>query len=401
MTSSASFPTVADFVATSAFTGDAAGINRLAIGNPAGDADSIVSAIGSAYVDTILRGRLTVPVLSIPLDDLQALRPESKYLLSIAGVTNLNSIVSIADMHDLPEKARVTLVDHNQLLSSPVSKEWEVEAILDHHQDEGEHTNTCVDRDVAFDTESSQALVASTCTLIVERWQRFAVPGSAMPATLAILLLGVILIDSINLSPKAKKVTPRDENAVKFLQESTDWSQLSLPAEVSQEDGSIPDHTKLFETLQRQKFQESFWCGLTASQALQLDYKTFSVGNQTFGVASVLQSMSDFLKKENIYQSLLDDHFPECDFSAIMFLKLIDDVPHRQLVLASPNENLIRDLLDYLDGNELLQPTVVGRSCDSLTNIQMVQIEQGNTKASRKQVAPILMDFYRSRGVSQ
>jgi exopolyphosphatase len=396
MTSATEYPTVTDFLEQAFFSAGSA-INRIAIGNPAGDADSIISSIGSAYIDTVLRQTPTVPVLSIPLQDLQALRPESKYLLSLAGVTILNNLVSIIDEDNLPEKAMVTLVDHNQFVVSS-KNQWSVQTILDHHVDEEAHQDSCKERMVAFDKDLFQALVASTCTLVVERWQKFAPGNSPMPATLAILLLGVILIDSINLLPKAGKVTQRDVNAVKFLRETTDWSQLPLPLEVAESCSHGPDNTKLFETLQSQKFRASFWSGLTASQALKLDYKSFTVSSgHTFGVSSVLQSMAQFLEKPDVYNGLLESFFPECDFIGIMFMTIENDKLHRQLLLASPDETLTEALVQHLEADEALQPTNINRRRDS-TGLHVVQMGQGNAMASRKQVAPILMEFCQKRG---
>jgi len=405
--SSHGYPSVVDFLEHTLSSIDKSIKCHVAIGNPAGDADSIISSIGSAYIDTILKERPTIPIISIPIQDLQTLRPETKYLLSLAGVTNLhNQLISIIpgeEQHTIPEEAIVTLVDHNQLVAVTNRPGWIVETILDHHVDEQAHQDSCTERMIAFDKETSQALVASTCTLLVERWQAFTTVSSPMPATLAILLLGVILIDSINLLPNAGKVTPRDTSAVHFLRETTPWGDLSLPPEiieqgVTKQGGFRPDHTKLFETLQSQKFQASFWSGLTAYQALNLDYKTFSVGgdNHTFGVSSVLQSMDEFLTKANVSQSLVDLCFPGCDFVGVMFLVIEKDIPRRQLLLASPHEKLMKELVMYLEKqpDSILQPTVVDIRYDSKTQLHLVQIEQGNPKASRKQLAPILMEFY-------
>lgn len=436
-TAAEDYPTMAEFLEQTGFSttddsrsgsttsGSSPAIHRLAIGNPAGDADSIISSMGCAYMDTVLKHTPTVPVLSIPISDLQALRPETKYLLSLAGVRNLNSLHSISsnssggsssstdDTTAVPNTAVVTLVDHNQLAIASSKndnynhKEWKVETILDHHVDEGAHQDTCIERVIAFDSLSSQALVASTCTLLVERWQHFTANGSScspMPPTLAILLLGVILIDSINLQHKAGKVTPRDENAVTFLRDTTDWSQLQLPHDIiaSDRNSSSPDNTKLFETLQSQKFQASFWNDLTASQALQLDYKSFTVGNEQphhFGIASVLQSMAEFLQKPDSYQSLVESYFPRCDFVAVMFLKIEHDTPQRELLLACPDVTLMEALVQHLqsedDGSSILQPIILDRYWDATTSLHCVQIKQGNPKASRKQVAPVLIEFYK------
>jgi len=179
-------------------------------------------------------------------------------------------------------------------------------------------------------------LVASTSTLVAERW-RESIMAMLMevekenkddsddhnlishdyyyPAEVGILLLGVILLDSINLSVSAGKVTDRDRNAVADLIAHTDWSTLApatrqtlhLPVLPSSEDESSAessadettttntpswtataednDHdnteqrniiintTLLFDVLQESKFNTTFWASLSIADALRLDYK--------------------------------------------------------------------------------------------------------------------------------
>ena len=412
-TSTATFPSVADFVQQISSRPFPVNAPRLAIGNPAGDADSIICAIGTAYVDTTLRHLSTVPVVSIPLPDLQSLRPETKYLFSLAGIhtdtLDYSSIMAIDDPAGLPDVASVTLVDHNQLTLSKDG--WKVEEILDHHMDEGVHTDTCQgkDRMIAYDAASLSALVASSCTLTVEQWDKHA-PSSpssmgigAIPPSLSILLLGVILLDSINLSTKAGKATERDKWAVETLRRHTDWSALNLPAEICVDGkaGGSPDPTKLFDTLQSQKFQPEFWNGLTALQALKLDYKSFNVGENggsspmTFGVSSVLQSMSEFLRKPDICKSLAENYFPELKLFGIMFMTVGGGAAERQIMLASPDESMLQKLVQFLQQEDTLRVGEVGWNRDDKTRLFTVSMEQGNAKASRKQVVPILMDFFR------
>ena len=70
------------------------------------------------------------------------------------------------------------------------------------------------------------ATVASTCTLVTERLMQLQSDDESFPAPLAILLLGVILLDSVNLVPEAGKATPRDAAAVRALLDRTRWEEL-------------------------------------------------------------------------------------------------------------------------------------------------------------------------------
>ena len=221
---------------------------------PAGDADSIVSAIAWAYTEYLAsqleeeRGRhcssTMTPIVSIPAHDLTTQRPETTLLLEWAGIpADVLHFVDTLDEPSIVEKYNddpvasttktipdeskeepvwnVTLVDHNRLSSSSLPlltnnaahhHKLCVVEIVDHHLDEGYHHDTCRHRNIAF--AHGAATVASTCTLVVERLQEQ--DGSSFPAPLSLLLLGVILLDSVNLQPSAGKDTPRDVTAVQL-----------------------------------------------------------------------------------------------------------------------------------------------------------------------------------------
>lgn len=95
--------------------------------------------------------------------------------------------------------------------------------IVDHHQDEGLYTTTVPKecREIAFDMEKCKG-IASTCTLV---WEWFSKHCTAALPQVAVPLLGVILIDSGNLDPAARKVTPRDDVAGKALLDLTNKDQ--------------------------------------------------------------------------------------------------------------------------------------------------------------------------------
>ena len=399
-------------------------ITSVSLGNPAGDADSIISAIALAYIDSVpaqSSPKTVLPIISIPHDDLKRQRPETKYLLELAGI-DMDDLVAI-DSPSLPCKASATLVDHNRLtFQHPDSKcQWEVTQILDHHLDEGAHLETCPastneeqqdqeQRVVAFCSSSQKALVASTCTLLVERFlARHS--GQPFPPSLSILLLGVILLDSINMSPKAGKGTERDRLALEQLQQQTNWESLDLPLEILMKEASSkkqPNHQQLFDTLQNQKFHPDFWNSLTALQALKLDYKRFTptgVNNNNnsinFGVSTVLQTMSDFVHKEGLLDTIQSNYGSSSDleFFAVMFFSVDgDDTPKRQMMLASENVDLVNDLITFLMQEGSLQLQQVEETFPKGTNdmsLNVVYLEQGNARASRKQVAPILMDYFK------
>lgn len=401
---------------------------HLVIGNEAGDADSILSAVGLSYVKALQKARdndgdneLIVPIVSIPADALKFQRPETTFLLSdCAGMENVkadvNDLIAIDQEDLLPKKATLTLTDHN-FFRGKQGFDWVVKEIVDHHSDEGKHTDTCPPskRTIAF--EGSAALVASTTTLVAEHF--YATAGtSKMPPSLAILLLGTILIDSINMSPKAGKGTPRDAAAIQRLMDDTDWTQLSLPSEILAIDGDgktscAPDPTKLFNKLQDAKFSPEFWNGLTAEQAIRMDFKSFSIPSagsssmSSLGLGSILLDMDHFFGKHESSIIATMARIMEEDQSELLGLMFTTfgsgDQRRRQIALASYDKPNLDELIDYLTvettTNPDLQLEILSREDANVSNedgkrLHVVRMEQGNVAASRKQVAPILMEFF-------
>lgn len=171
--------------------------NNVIMGNEAGDADSIVSALCLSYVKaltstTTVKGingndnnnekpDRPIPIVSIPKDDMKP-RVDVINLLHLVGINEhdllylddesvRSSLLSDNGCHN----NRITLVDHNKLRSDLWQLEQNVVEIIDHHADEGYHTSTTVppssNRDIAFADQN--ALVGSTCTLVTERLWRY------------------------------------------------------------------------------------------------------------------------------------------------------------------------------------------------------------------------------------
>lgn len=90
-----------------------------------------------------------------------------------------------------------------------------VAEIVDHHEDQGLYPGVSGDaRRVAFSATERRG-IGSSCTLVAQSFLSDA--QEALTEQVAALLLGVILIDTSNLSPKAKKATPDDESVVSVL----------------------------------------------------------------------------------------------------------------------------------------------------------------------------------------
>mmetsp|Transcript_18985 Transcript_18985/g.54702 ORF Transcript_18985/g.54702 Transcript_18985/m.54702 type:complete len:989 (-) Transcript_18985:2672-5638(-) len=399
---------------------------HLVIGNPAGDADSIISAVVLAYVDSVKGAGKKTPVISISEHEMNTTRPEVSLLLDLVGISDPSSSLLFVDSPAIKRDTSasgidVTLVDHNALDErfgpKRGKKGWRVKEILDHHRDEGNYQDTCSnsDRNIAF--QDDKALVSSTCTLIAEKLQKAWHPP--FPASIALLLLGTILLDTVNLSPEVGKVTRRDIDAVDGLLRNTRWTRLSDHAwsilDIEEADPR-PDPSKLFNLLQDAKYNQVFWSTLSVDDSLRYDYKDFAFGETgtSFGVSTVLMPMESFLSKRRLRSSLrqfMDEE--KISFLALMFASQVEGGGiHRQLSLCGkdiPTDLLLR-VAEYLNNPGLdfggdglhLQPVSVAHAATGLTNrgIAIQNFDQKNIQPSRKQIGPMLELFFNASGIN-
>ena len=367
--------------------------SHFVIGNKAGDADSIVSAITLAYVESIGGETRKTPIVSIPRGDLETQRPETSFLLKLAGVSTKHLL--FVDDELIKNDAygvNVTLVDHNLLEESLQAKNWTVLEIVDHHQDERQYLDTCsgAARTIAFSND--QALVASANTLVAERLKElWKVPS--YPASLGVLLLGVILLDSVNLSPQVGKVTQRDRDAVQNLLDNTRWQDLTEESQkvLQVTNTSAPNITAFFDALQNAKYDSSFWKSISVRDALRQDYKAYDC----FGVSTVLIPLQDFLSKTDLVPGI-QQYMAEVgvNFLGIMLAFEEDGDLRRQLVLCSADKLLLDKMVDYLLRDNSLMLDEIHRS-ESL-GLYLRAFNQRHIKLSRKQIAPILHHFFRN-----
>jgi len=406
---------------------------QICIGNPAGDADSIISAITYGFVasqpfekrndneNPNSSSSTILPIVSIPKVDLKTQRPETVLLMNLAGISldDLIDVDEFQQQHPPKQGTKVTLLDHNRWTLQDRLPQTTVVEILDHHLDEGYHVDTACaqQRTIAF--ADNHALVASTCTLVVERMLQ---QGSSttddtaqchakpLSPQVSILLLGTILLDSVNMLPQAGKGTPRDAQAIEALLQKTDWQKLpSLRANTIP--NLVDDHTSgrintnvLFQALQNAKFDVEFWKSLSVRDALRLDYKHFDYvrqgQTQVMGVSTVLLSFEDFACKTDWVQALYDYQVEHSlDLLGVM-LAYQDEKQnqHRQLILcANPTSFPLTALIEYLMTESPDRPYLhlterVGVVSVEKSDDWTVRVfEQGNAKASRKQVVPILL----------
>lgn len=373
---------------------------RLVIGNEAGDADSIVSAITLAYIESEKQGDDKTPVVSITKSDFLQRRPEVKLLMQFAGINTTSLIFFDDPFVENVQVAYLTLTDHNLL--APTFQErgnWTVVEIVDHHQDEAHYLDTSADdaRTIAF--ANGTASVASSCTLVAERL--FAVWDRPYPASLSSLLMGVILLDSVGLSPEVGKVSQRDRDAVQGLLEGTAWAELPLES-IRALNGSRPDPSMLFNLLQGAKYDYDFWSSISVRDSLKLDYKSFSsTDGYSFGVSSVLTPEDEFFMKKNVLERVLRVMEElNVSFLAIMFASESSAGLRRQLALCGTRQVPLRDVVEYLMESDVKNPEPLSlreKTVDLRLQSHRLSVrvfDQQNVVPSRKQIGPLLAKFF-------
>jgi exopolyphosphatase len=371
------------------------------VGNEAGDADSIISAITLAYVESVKGITEKTPIVSIPQADLETQRPETVLLLKLAGISNASGVLLFVDQPVVTESAEVTLVDHNRLADTLQQNDWKVVEIVDHHHDQGMYMDTCsgTSRWIAF--AHDKALVASACTLVAERMEELW--RKPYPSSLGVLLLGAILLDSVNFSPQAGKVTQRDRDAVQILLNDTNWQELSQESkEVLQiTSSSGPNTTAFFDALQDTKYDQGFWMSLSMRDALRLDYKEYTYKDGLFGVSTVLMPLDSFLLKQDLIAGIQRFMVERnMDFLSIMLASENDDRLSRQLVLCGTESFPLTDMVQFLvysdydqDSLELMEMPSISIPPDK-SGLSLRFFDQRNVEASRKQIGPILLEFF-------
>eukprot|EP00804_Cyclotella_cryptica_P019546 CCRYP_014318-RB/>CCRYP_014318-RB protein AED:0.38 eAED:0.38 QI:0/0/0/1/0/0/2/0/427 len=403
--------------------------NRVVIGNDAGDADTICDYIG---LHRILVWGITSHTRCVNIkESLLNERPDINLLFNLAGIHDAgDELLFIEDLVEMLKAGGTldfSLVDHNTFNTEldQYKEKANIVEILDHHYDEGKFLDTCSgeNRNIAF--RQGAALVASSCTLVAERLKGLcddqphqSIPVCPYPETLATLLLGVILIDSVNLNESMGKVTQRDRDAVSDLISHTDWRPSeSKTYIVSANKGfATVDTDILFDKLQRAKYETSFWNAIPVERALIYDYKDFhsdgiqlynEVGEKrNFGIATILMPGAEFILKNDFVSKtkefMLSNHI---SFLGIMFAfydKASDDTLRRQLAFCSDNSISLESLIDVMLSSEVYNYVDLGLdkvddiALQETHELQLYLFEQTNVKPSRKQIGPLLEIVYES-----
>ncbi|XP_064257850.1 exopolyphosphatase PRUNE1 isoform X2 [Passer domesticus] len=338
---------------------------HVVMGNEACDLDSTVSALALAYflAQTSPAPKAAfVPVLNIPRADF-ALRTETTFLLRERGVPAAALVfrdeIDLAGLHRAGLLS-LTLVDHHVLPGADAALEEAVVEVLDHRP---------LERDRGPPCQVTVEPVGSCATLVTERILQG--PPGVLDRTTAALLHGTILLDCINLSPAAGKVTPRDVACVALLEER-------FP--------ELPARDAVFGALQAAKFDVT---GLTTEQMLRKDLKVLSNDEAVVGISGVFEDLETFLLRPGLLQEL--EAFCQARGYAGLVAMTVSfnerHEPTRKLAVYSAQEPLRSTLCRALE--EATSPSLQLRPLPSPWP-RVAAYAQGNAVAARKKVLPIL-----------
>ncbi|NXD58866.1 PRUN1 Exopolyphosphatase, partial [Corvus moneduloides] len=338
---------------------------HVVMGNEACDLDSTVSALALAYflAQTSPAPKAAfVPVLNIPRADF-ALRTETTFLLRDRGIPAASLIfrdeIDLGGLHHAGLLS-LTLVDHHVLPGADAALEEAVVEVLDHRP---------LERDRGPPCQVTVEPVGSCATLVTERILQG--PPGVLDRTTAALLHGTILLDCVNLSPAAGKVTPRDVACVSLLEER-------FP--------ELPARDAVFQALYTAKFDIT---GLTTEQMLRKDLKVLSSDDVVVPISGIFEDLETFLHRPGLLQDL--EAFCQARGYAGLVAMTVSfnerHEPTRKLAVYSRQEplrsTLCRALEEATTPSLLLQPLPSPSPC-------VVAYAQGNAVAARKKVLPIL-----------
>ncbi|KAK8393659.1 hypothetical protein O3P69_006770 [Scylla paramamosain] len=348
---------------------------HVVLGNESCDLDSAVSAIVYAFLlHSLQNGEEAVgvvPVLNIPASE-YPLKTEVTHWLQKHGILQNSLIfrdeVNLSRLQD-GGSLRVTLVDHHVLPPADAYLESSVVGVLDHRPlDPNAPTNERVTMIVEP--------VGSCCTLVAE--QVMAKNPALLDPVTASLLYGTIILDTVNLNPAAKRVTPKD------IEVASQLARLMSPP---------PSSLEVFQELTEAKADVS---GLTCDQLLRKDVKVATGGGLCVGVASVPLRVTDFLGRSEGGRCLAE-HLATQGYQMLLVLgiTITQETVTRDLAVYCPDTHLREQVTSALVEGQGGVLQLAPQECDGVESC--VAFRQGNVGASRKVVMPILKAWLATR----
>ena len=344
---------------------------HVVMGNESADLDSMVSALVYAYF--LDHGSRSPDVNYLPLINMESShfhsRPEAVHALSLAGIGMENlAFRDIIDLDALQSEVRLqlTLVDHNELALSQAHLKNTVVGIIDHHADEGQL------RDIAHRVIEP----VGSCAALVAGFVLDGAP-ELVDDVLAKLLLGPILLDTVDLDPSKGRCCEKDiSTAARLLQiapiPTTDW----------------------FRELMEKRADVA---SLNPYELMMRDFKRYKANGFMVGISVIPMKIRTWLSQNpDAFSRILEfaSHW-KLDLYLIMAYHVNKDLG-RELIAFSTQKSLLSRaytslLRPFLD----LRP-VVFDTIDHEIGDNFIISMQNNCGISRKTLAPKLKQYLMS-----
>lgn len=374
---------------------------HVVMGNEAADPDSCVCAIAlAAALDTSLEGSACVaPLIAIPRADFK-LQLDRVHLLRRAGLAGSGNgplwtpeHVFFADELDLhmlaarPGGLHLHLVDHNKLCAPLASLAPHVASIIDHHADEGLYGET-----MAPEHKVVELGIGSCASLVAEKLRALGSPLLADPSVCT-LLLGAVLLDTVNLDPAAKAQKEREQALANEVLLPHAAAALGVPADAA-------GRATFFDELIRVKADLALLSEFPTADLLRQDYKEEAIGADgggeglKVGVGSVVLPLPHLLADRPL-GSLTADLAAYAAARQLRLLLLMSvDLPARQryLLVYCEEAALREQLVRVLDPIQLSAIELPFRAAEEHGGVggQVSAFEVGDYSVSRKVLLPIL-----------
>ena len=357
------------------------------------------------------------------------LRPENLLVFRNSGIplSSLLHIDTIPQPSSLAEYgAKFALVDHNSLLptfrSSTSSGGDPVMAVIDHHDDEHQHLSAPI-REITVPMGSCSSLVTKQ---FLSKWTAAnSSPGgtqaSPVPSELATLLLSAILIDTAGLKPGGK-ATAVDAEAADFLYPISTLAPPSNTGSDFTTSSSAQSSSEISgwtAQLQETKFNISY---MSTHDLLLRDDKQYTLPTSSssyptlkVGLSTVPVGLKAWIERDGGWKALMEGVQQSMEEKGLDVEGVLtsfqnkNDKHRRELLLVVRSGGAFKDIEE---AQRIMEELQIGLEIDVLLDLkvwdkkvdgvaELPQLDgftrvgrvwkQGNAKATRKQVAPLLV----------
>ena len=329
------------------------------MGNQACDLDSGISSITLAYhLSLVHPATPVIPLMNINTQDFP-LKTELVSVLAEEGIHQGN--LFFRDTFDLftIQHLQLILVDHNVLTEEDQELSDNVVEIIDHHVRETDHKNTVIEP-------------VGSCSSLVLRKILTENP-SFDDKTSAKMIMKTILLDTVELQPSAKRVTPLDVEMV-------DMCEKVLGDQ---------DRGEMFRKVLEEKCRVDH---LTAGQLCRRDLKVVKKKEVKIALSSVPMLAKDWTDLANVEKEA-SQFMSDGGFTLLLVLgiNIAEELVTRDLVIIGDKTSDTYKIMEEALKNHA-EPNL-GLEIDKSVRY-FTRYGQKNNAASRKQILPIVKNAF-------